>query len=140
MVAIFHGGEEYVGLGCAAVMGTDPAPLDIAWRMALCGIGYGLFQSPNNRSIQSSAPRERSGAPQAIQSIARVGGQTTGAVIVAIVFAIDGRVTGHTSGITPGAVVTALTMATACALLAALASLWRGIETGSIRFAKAQGT
>lgn len=129
-----------VGLGCAAVMGTDPAPLDIAWRMALCGIGYGLFQSPNNRSIQSSAPRERSGAPQAIQSIARVGGQTTGAVIVAIVFAIDGRVTGHTSGITPGAVVTALTMATACALLAALASLWRGIETGSIRFAKAQGT
>ena len=30
------------------------------WRV--CGIGFGLFQSPNNRTIVSSAPRNRSGA------------------------------------------------------------------------------
>ena len=78
-----------VGLLCATLMGSDPAPLDIAWRMALCGIGYGLFQSPNNRAMQNSAPRERSGAPQAIQGVARVFGQTTGALIVAIVFALE---------------------------------------------------
>jgi DHA2 family multidrug resistance protein-like MFS transporter len=129
-----------LGLLSAAVMGPDPAPLDIAWRMAVCGIGYGLFQSPNNRSMQNSAPRERSGAPQAIQSIARVSGQTTGAVIVAMVFAIDGRITGHGSGITSGAVVAAMAIATGFSLLAAFASLWRGIDTGSITFARAQGT
>ncbi|WP_252318471.1 MULTISPECIES: hypothetical protein [Symbiopectobacterium] len=29
----------------------------IAWRMALCGAGFGLFQSPNNRLLVTSAPR-----------------------------------------------------------------------------------
>jgi hypothetical protein len=33
-----------------------------------------------------------------------------------------------------------MAIATACAFFAALASLWRGIETGSISFAKTQGT
>ena len=103
------------GLVCAALMGPAPAPLDIAWRMALCGIGYGLFQSPNNRAIQSSAPRARSGGPQAIQGVARVFGQTTGALIVAIVFATDGRANAA-GGVTAGAVVIALAIAAACAL------------------------
>ena len=129
-----------VGLIAATLMGPDPAPLDIGWRMLLCGIGYGLYQSPNNRSIQNSVPRERSGAPQAIQSIARVAGQTTGAVLVAMVFAIDGRAAATGNGISSSAVVTSMAIAAACAFLAALASLWRGIETGSISFAKAQGT
>ena len=39
----------------------DPSTLDIAWRMAVCGAGFGLFQSPNNRTIVSSAPRNRVG-------------------------------------------------------------------------------
>lgn len=129
-----------VGLLCSTMMRSDAAPLDIAWRMAVCGIGYGLFQSPNNRSMQGSAPRERSGGVQAIQSVARVFGQTTGAVLVAMVFAIDSRATGHGSGVTATAVVATLAIATASAFIAALASLWRGIETGSIGFAKAQGT
>ena len=124
-----------VGLLCATVMGPNPAPLDIAWRMALCGIGYGLFQSPNNRSIQGSAPRERSGGPQAIQSVARVFGQTTGAVIVATVFALDAHATAR-GGISAQAVVTAMAIATACAVVATGASLWRGVLTGSIRLAK----
>ena len=129
-----------VGLLTATLMGADPAPLDIAWRMLLCGIGYGLYQSPNNRSIQNSVARERSGAPQAIQSIARVAGQTTGAVLVAVVFAFDERTTALGNGISSTAVVTTMAIATACAFFAALASLWRGIETGSISFAKTQGT
>ena len=125
-----------VGLLCATAMGPNPAPLDIAWRMALCGIGYGLFQSPNNRSIQGSAPRERSGGPQAIQSVARVFGQATGAVIVAMVFALDAHATVR-GGISAQAVVTAMAIATACAVVATGASLWRGVLTGSIRLAKA---
>jgi MFS transporter, DHA2 family, multidrug resistance protein len=124
-----------LGLLAATFMGTDPSPLDIAWRMAVCGIGYGLFQSPNNRALQNSVPRERSGGPQAIQAVARVFGQTTGAVIVAIVFAIDGSLT---SNISAGAVVQTMAVATACAVLAALASLWRGVVAGAIRLPQAQ--
>ena len=40
-----------------ATVGAHPEPFDIAWRMALCGLGFGLFQSPNNRQMLSSAPR-----------------------------------------------------------------------------------
>jgi MFS transporter, DHA2 family, multidrug resistance protein len=126
-----------LGLLAATLMSTDPAPLDIAWRMALCGIGYGLFQSPNNRALQNSVPRERSGGPQAIQGVARVFGQTTGAVMVAIVFAVDGF-TG--SGISARAFVQTMSIATAFGVIAALASLWRGIIAGSIRLSRAQAS
>jgi DHA2 family multidrug resistance protein-like MFS transporter len=136
-LAVIGLGIFSVGLLCTALMGPAPSPFDFAWRMAVCGVGYGLFQSPNNRSMQGSAPRERSGAPQAIQSVARVSGQTTGAVIVAIVFALEGHPTANGSGITDAAVVVAMAAATACALIATLASLWRGVIVGSIPLAKA---
>ena len=58
--------------------------------MALCGIGFGLFQSPNNRTIISSAPRQRSGAAGGMLATARLLGQTTGAVVVGIAFHILG--------------------------------------------------
>ena len=55
-----------------------------AW--PLCGIGYGFFQSPNNRTILGGAPRERTGAAQGILATARLVGQTLGAALVALVF------------------------------------------------------
>lgn len=121
-----------LGLLLLTIMPEHAASIDILWRMAICGIGYGLFQSPNNRSIQGSAPRERSGAPQAIQSVARLVGQTTGAVIVALVFSLTATsISG--SGTSAVAIQIAMTAATLCALLAALASLWRGVITGTIK-------
>ena len=44
------------GLFALSRLGPVAGDLDIAWRMALCGIGFGLFQSPNNRTIISAAP------------------------------------------------------------------------------------
>ena len=127
-----------LGLLCATVMGPDPAPADIAWRMAVCGIGYGLFQSPNNRAMQISAPRERSAAPQAIQGVARLLGQTTGAAIVALVFALD--TVARTPGrISPEAVVQTLAIATGFGVIGTAAALWRGVITGSIRLARQVG-
>jgi DHA2 family multidrug resistance protein-like MFS transporter len=136
-LAVIGLGTFSVGLLCTALMGPSPSPFDIAWRMAVCGIGYGLFQSPNNRSMQGCAPRERSGAPQAVQGVARVFGQTTGAVIVATVFALEGHPTANGSGITDSALVVTMAAATACAVVATLASLWRGVIAGSIVLARA---
>jgi MFS transporter, DHA2 family, multidrug resistance protein len=56
------------------------------WRMALCGLGFGFFQSPNNRTIMASAPRARSGAAGGMLGTARLAGQTLGAASVAILF------------------------------------------------------
>jgi DHA2 family multidrug resistance protein-like MFS transporter len=58
--------------------------------MALCGAGFGLFQSPNNRTIVSSAPRERSGAAGGMLATARLLGQTSGAVAVGVAFHLAG--------------------------------------------------
>jgi MFS transporter, DHA2 family, multidrug resistance protein len=76
------------GLAALATLGAHPAPLDIVWRMGLCGLGFGLFQSPNNRAILSSAPRERSGGASGMLGTARLTGQTLGAALVALIFGV----------------------------------------------------
>jgi MFS transporter, DHA2 family, multidrug resistance protein len=59
---------------------------DLIWRMALCGLGFGFFQAPNNRTLIASAPRARTGAAGGMLATARLLGQTLGAAAVAIVF------------------------------------------------------
>jgi len=75
-----------------AALPAEPHAADIAWRMMVCGFGFGLFGSPNNRAIITSAPRERSGGAGAIQSAARLLGQTVGAAVVALIFGFAGSV------------------------------------------------
>lgn len=58
----------------------------IAWRTLLGGLGFGLFQPPNNRAIMVSAPPGREGGASGMLSVARLGGQTTGAFLVAGIF------------------------------------------------------
>jgi DHA2 family multidrug resistance protein-like MFS transporter len=76
------------GLLLLATTGAHPAPFDIAWRMAVCGLGFGLFQTPNNRQMLSSAPRDRSGGASGMLSTARLSGQTLGAALVALIFGL----------------------------------------------------
>jgi DHA2 family multidrug resistance protein-like MFS transporter len=75
-----------LGLALLAVLPNDPSTLDIVWRLTICGLGFGLFQSPNNKVIISSAPRERSGGASGMQSSARLLGQSLGAALVAVLF------------------------------------------------------
>ncbi|MGI3899405.1 MAG: MFS transporter [Janthinobacterium lividum] len=62
------------------------APL-IAFMM-LSGLGFGFFQTPNNRNMLLSAPRARSGAAGGMQATARQCGQAAGAVIMALLFTL----------------------------------------------------
>jgi len=78
------------GLFMLSQLGTHPGTFDIVWRMAVCGAGFGSFQSPNNRTIVSSAPRNRSGAAGGMLATARLLGQTTGAVAVGVAFHLAG--------------------------------------------------
>lgn len=52
----------------------------------LCGLGFGLFQAPNNRNLFLGAPPERSGAAGGLQGTARLTGQTAGAVLMTALF------------------------------------------------------
>lgn len=75
-----------VGLFALALLPSSPSDLDIIWRMALCGAGFGLFQSPNNHTIIASAPRHRSGGASGMLGTARLLGQSSGAAFVALLF------------------------------------------------------
>ncbi len=74
------------GLALLAILPADADAFDIGWRMALCGLGFGFFQSPNNRTMLAAAPRARSGAAGGMLATARLLGMTLGATIVALVF------------------------------------------------------
>jgi DHA2 family multidrug resistance protein-like MFS transporter len=82
-----------VGLGLLAVIPPHAGTVDIVWRMAVCGLGFGFFQSPNNRAMMASAPRKRSGAAGGMLATARLIGQTAGAASVALIFRIEGHST-----------------------------------------------
>ena len=82
-MAVFAAGLLSLGL-----MPAQPADWDMAWRMALCGAGFALFQSPNNHTIVTSAPLHRSGAASGMLGTARLTGQTLGAVLLAAIFAL----------------------------------------------------
>jgi len=74
------------GLGSLAFPPPSLSASGFVWRMAVCGLGFGFFQPPNNRFLLSTAPRARSGAAGGLLSTARLVGQTLGAAGVAILF------------------------------------------------------
>lgn len=79
------------GWTAVALAGPSPSAVGLAWRLGVCGLGFGLLQSPNNRVIMGSAPRERSGGASGLQSMGRLLGQSFGAALVAVLFAFVDR-------------------------------------------------
>jgi DHA2 family multidrug resistance protein-like MFS transporter len=74
------------GLALLSVLPADATPWDIVWRMTLCGLGFGFFNTPNNRAIITSAPPARTGGASGMQASARLCGQTIGAAMVGLLF------------------------------------------------------
>lgn len=74
------------GLTLLLFAGPETGSIGIAWRMAICGFGFGFFQAPNNRTMLAAAPRARAGAAGGMLATARLLGMTVGATIVALVF------------------------------------------------------
>ncbi len=80
-----------IGMVLLATLPASPGILNIVWRMVICGLGFGFFQTPNIRAIMSSAPAGRSGGASGIVATARLTGQTLGAALAALCFALAGR-------------------------------------------------
>ncbi len=76
------------GLVLTALLPPDPSAANIMWRLVLCGAGFGIFASPNNRLMMNAVPRDRSGSAGGIIASARTLGQTLGAALVALVFGL----------------------------------------------------
>ncbi|MDE6299077.1 MAG: MFS transporter [Muribaculaceae bacterium] len=77
------------GVTLLLLSGSSPAEWNIAWRMAICGVGFGMFQTPNNIVMVMATPVNRSGGAGGMQSTARLVGQTLGATAVSTIFALS---------------------------------------------------
>jgi DHA2 family multidrug resistance protein-like MFS transporter len=80
-----------IGMALLAMLPPNPGTVDIVWRMVVCGIGFGFFQTPNLRALMASAPSHRSGSASSIVATSRLTGQTLGAALAALCFALAGH-------------------------------------------------
>jgi DHA2 family multidrug resistance protein-like MFS transporter len=103
------------GLASLALLTPEASTMAIVLCMALCGLGFGLFQSPNLNALMSAAPPERSSGASAMVAMARLNGQAIGAALVALCFGLAGA----------RGPVWALGLGAVLAAVAALASLAR---------------
>lgn len=93
-------------------------------RLMLCGAGFGFFQTPNNSTLISSAPRQRSGSASGMQGMARLFGQTFGTTMVALMFSVV---------VPEKSTKTCLMVGTVIALLAATASMLRISQPSALK-------
>ena len=111
-----------LGMALLAALPADPTVFDIGWRMAICGGGFGFFQSPNLKALMASAPPGRSGGASGIVATARLLGQSTGAALVALCFGIS----------TTGGAALALALGAGFAGAASIASFLRLMPSAPI--------
>ena len=113
------------GLALYAMLPPHPSTAEIVLHGIICGLGYGFFQSPNNRELIGSAPRSKSASAAGLLATFRLGGQTLGASLVGIVFGSFGAslaAGAQTHGLVAQAAPTVLWLACGFAGIATIAS------------------
>jgi len=78
------------GLFLLSQLNTQSSTWDIIWRLAVTGIGQGLFQSPNTRTLMGAAPRNAQGEASGLLATGRVIGQSMSVALTGTVFAALG--------------------------------------------------
>jgi len=89
--------------------------------MILAGLGFGLFQTPNNRALLAGVPRHRAAAAGGMQATTRVYGQSVGTALVAIGFSFSSEM-GPSLGIA---------VAVVCALGSVVVNIARHLNPAS---------
>ncbi|HEY2027514.1 MAG TPA: MFS transporter [Gemmatimonadaceae bacterium] len=69
----------------------------MAWRLALAGIGLGLFQAPNTRALMDAAPDSQQGMASGVFATTRVTGQALSVAVAGAVFASFGGAAAGTA-------------------------------------------
>lgn len=77
-----------ISLFLLSILDADAGKADIAWRMAIAGIGIALFISPNSSTTMTSLPPKNRGIAGAIIAVARNLGMVLGIAISGAVFNI----------------------------------------------------
>ncbi len=117
-------------IGCLALstLNGQTHDLDYFLRVIPLGLGWGMFQSPNNSAILGAVPPQRLGIASGLLSLTRTLGQTTGLPLFAAIFAmiaLSGQNNGDLTAVAPAAIVSGFqsTFHLAAILLAIAAGL-----------------
>ncbi|MCL6521813.1 MAG: MFS transporter [Firmicutes bacterium] len=86
--ALASAGLALSGLGLLLLTGLGSAapPWQVAWRMAVYGLGTGIFQAPNNSAVMGAAPRSRLGVASSVLATVRNVGMVLGVAVADLVF------------------------------------------------------
>jgi len=76
-----------IGLALLSQIDATTSAFDVAWRLAIAGIGQGAFQSPNTRRIMDAAPSTEQGQASGLLATARMAGQAMSVGVAGAVFA-----------------------------------------------------
>jgi len=95
-----------VGLAATSLWPLQGSALPLVPLTMLCGLGFGLFQVPNNRNMFLSAPSDRTGAAGGMQATARLAGQTAGGIVMSLLFTVASVDSAPRVGLGIGAVLT----------------------------------
>ncbi|HEY0247913.1 MAG TPA: MFS transporter [Gryllotalpicola sp.] len=85
-----------VGLVMCALLGDHPPIWLVLVSTGVCGLGFGTFQSPNNRDMMSAAPLRYSASASAVLNTNRTVGQSAGSAAVSMALVISGAAAGST--------------------------------------------
>jgi DHA2 family multidrug resistance protein-like MFS transporter len=78
-------GLSATGLILLAFLPTGATEFGVIWRMAVVGIGFGLFGPPNMREMISAAPKSRSSMMSGLIGANRLTAQSIGAALAALI-------------------------------------------------------
>jgi len=85
------------GLAMLALLGSAPSTWLVLVATGICGLGFGIFQSPNNRDMMTAAPAQYAASAAAVLNTNRSVGQSAGSAVVSIALVATGAAAGTMS-------------------------------------------
>jgi MFS transporter, DHA2 family, multidrug resistance protein len=107
-----------VAVGLILPLASTWHPVDLVWRLAIAGIGMGLFNGPNGTAVMTSVAPEDRGAASGASGLARSLAFATGPVLASTLWTLSGY---HLSGMRAGL---GLALALSLGALLLSASAW----------------
>ncbi|MGW3168839.1 MFS transporter [Streptomyces sp. NPDC001153] len=99
-VAVIGAALTAAGLLLLVPLGGDWSPVDVAWRLALAGLGMGLNGGPTQALVMGAAPPDRTATVGSSVQLARSLGFTLGPALATAAWGLAGGDDGVTAGLT----------------------------------------
>ncbi|MFF0628088.1 MFS transporter [Streptomyces sp. NPDC004296] len=98
-VAVTGAAVTASGLLLLVPLGDGWSPLDVAWRLALAGVGMGLNGGPTQALVMGAAPRDRTATVGSTMQLARTLGFTLGPALATAAWGLAGPGEGVRAGL-----------------------------------------